>query len=377
MFSESELRRYSRQITLPAIGLDGQQRLARASAAVVGVGGLGTPAAIYLVAAGVRRVGLIDPDIVDPSNLHRQPMYGTSDIGAIKVERACTRLRDLNPHVEVRAHPVALTSANALDLLGRYDVVVDGTDSFATRYLVNDACVLLGRPNVYASVLKFEGQLSVFAVGDGPCYRCLFPEPPPPGTVPNCEQAGVLGVLPGLMGTLQAAEALKFLLGTGELTVGRLLLVDALHMRFRSIDVRRDPQCPACGTREITSLGDYEAFCGLGGSITEASAVREIEPSQLQAWRAEGVRYELIDVREPWEAAIASIDGSRLVPLATFANRVEVERSSTPVVLYCHHGSRSLAAARLLVQAGRQQVYNLVGGIDRYSREADPSVPRY
>jgi adenylyltransferase/sulfurtransferase len=377
MFSESELRRYSRQITLPAIGLDGQQRLARASAAVVGVGGLGTPAAIYLVAAGVRRVGLIDPDIVDPSNLHRQPMYGTSDIGAIKVERACTRLRDLNPHVEVHAHPVALTSANALDLLGRYDVVVDGTDSFATRYLVNDACVLLGRPNVYASVLKFEGQLSVFAVGDGPCYRCLFPEPPPPGTVPNCEQAGVLGVLPGLMGTLQAAEALKFLLGTGELTVGRLLLVDALHMRFRSIDVRRDPQCPACGTREITSLGDYEAFCGLGGSITEASAVREIEPSQLQAWRAEGVRYELIDVREPWEAAIASIDGSRLVPLATFANRVEVERSSTPVVLYCHHGSRSLAAARLLVQAGRQQVYNLVGGIDRYSREADPSVPRY
>jgi adenylyltransferase/sulfurtransferase len=377
MFSESELRRYSRQIALPAIGLDGQQRLARASAAVVGVGGLGTPAAIYLVAAGVGRVGLIDPDIVDPSNLHRQPMYGTSDIGAIKVERACTRLRDLNPHVEVHAHPVALTSANALDLLGRYDVVVDGTDSFATRYLVNDACVLLGRPNVYASVLKFEGQLSVFAVGDGPCYRCLFPEPPPPGTVPNCEQAGVLGVLPGLMGTLQAAEALKFLLGTGELTVGRLLLVDALHMRFRSIDVRRDPQCPACGTREITSLGDYEAFCGLGGSITEASAVREIEPSQLQAWRAEGVRYELIDVREPWEAAIASIDGSRLVPLATFANRVEVERSSTPVVLYCHHGSRSLAAARLLVQAGRQQVYNLVGGIDRYSREADPSVPRY
>jgi adenylyltransferase/sulfurtransferase len=376
MFSEDALWRYSRQLALPDVGPKGQERLAAARVAIVGAGGLGSPAALYLVAAGVGTLGIIDPDAVDLSNLHRQVLYRIADLGTAKAERARDHLSALNPDVQVQAHPVALTPANALELLGQYEIVIDGTDAFSTRYLVNDSCVLLSKPNIYASVLKFEGQLSVLALPDGPCYRCLFPEPPPAGSVPTCAQAGVLGVLPGLMGILQATEALKLILGVGVVARGRLLLVDALGLQFRSIKVRRDPRCPACGTREITTLGDYDAFCG-AQQVEEVIGVRQLEPTELLAWRSEGVPHRLIDVREPWEHSIAAIEGASLVPLGTIG-RAEIGGAlQTPLVLYCHHGARSQAAAEFLRARGATAVFNLAGGIDRYSREADPSIPRY
>jgi adenylyltransferase/sulfurtransferase len=376
-FSSDELLRYSRQLALPSVGLEGQERLRGSRVVVVGAGGLGSPAALYLAAAGVGTIGLVDPDRVDATNLHRQVLYGTSDIGESKVERARSRLASQNPHVEVRVHATALTSRNALDILQEYDIVLDGTDSFSARYLVNDACVLLGRPNVYASVLKFDGQLSVFGHRAGPCYRCLYPEPPPPGSVPSCAEGGVLGVLPGIMGLLQATEAIKLILGLGDVASGRLLLFSALRMEFRSIGVRRDPACPMCGTREISRLIDYDAFCGVRPSQDAVSGPALVSPAQLQAWRSAGRVLDLIDVREPWEFSITRIPGARLIPLADLEHHVSTLGGTAPVVVYCHHGVRSNAAAARLHALGIDPVFDLAGGIDRYSREVDPSLPRY
>ena len=375
-----ELLRYSRHIRLSEVGEDGQRRLKRSSVLIVGAGGLGSPAALYLAAAGVGRIGIIDFDRVDVSNLQRQVLHETSRVGFKKTASARARLDGINPHVQVETFDEELTSANALEIIGAYDVVVDGTDNFKTRYLTNDACVLLGRPNVYGSVLRFEGQASVFATADGPCYRCLFREPPPPGMVPSCEEAGVLGVLPGLIGTIQATEAIKLLLGVGETLASRLLLVDGLRMRFRTIQLRRDPECPACGTRELTALIDYDEFCGThrGDSPPPTMpGVRELIPSALAERIQRGDALELIDVREPYEWRIVRIEGARLVPLSKFG----AEWSSLPrdreLVLYCHHGTRSRAAAEFLVTQGYETVWNLSGGIDAWSTDVDPTLPQY
>src|SRR5688572_28933532 len=333
-----ELLRYSRHIGLSEVGEDGQRRLKQSSVLIVGAGGLGSPAALYLAAAGVGRVGIVDFDAVDPSNLQRQVLHDTSGVGSLKTTSARARLEALNPHVHVDAIDEELTSANALEIIGEYDVVVDGTDNFKTRYLTNDACVLLARPNVYDSVLRFEGQASVFETPDGPCYRCLFREPPPPGLVPSCAEAGVLGVLPGLIGTIQATEAIKLIVGIGDSLAGRLLLVDALRMHFRTIRVRRDPECPACGTREIRELIDYDEFCGTSRSADTkrmVPGVRELTPRELAERLRRGEAVDLIDVREPHEWRIARIDGARLVPL----NRIEASVSNLSrerdIVLYC------------------------------------------
>jgi molybdopterin/thiamine biosynthesis adenylyltransferase/rhodanese-related sulfurtransferase len=369
-----ETLRYSRHLLLPPVGAEGQRRLKASRVLLVGAGGLGSPAALYLAAAGVGTIGLVEFDAVDVSNLQRQVLHGTRDVGRPKVDSARDRIADLNPHVTVEAHPTRLTSANALEIVRAYDVVIDGTDNFPTRYLVNDACVLTGRPYVYGSVFRFEGQASVFAAKDGPCYRCLFPEPPPPGAVPDCEEGGVLGVLPGLIGVLQATEALKLLLGIGEPLVGRLLLVDALRMQFRTLKLERDPSCPACGTRTLRALIDYESFCGVGAG---AAAVPEIAPRELAARLATGAPVELIDVREPREWELARIAGARLVPLGTLGGEIARWQRDAEIVIYCKTGVRSANAVRQLQAAGFTRVRNLTGGIRRWSDEVDSSVPRY
>src|SRR5437016_9036020 len=314
----AELLRYSRHLILPDVGVPGQEKLKAARVLLIGAGGLGSPAALYLAAAGVGTLGLVDFDNVDVTNLQRQILHGTKDVGRPKLVSARERIADVNPHVRLETYETALTSKNALEIIAGYDIVVDGTDNFATRYLTNDACVLLGKPNVYGSIFRFEGQASVFGVDDGPCYRCLFPEPPPPGSVPSCAEGGVLGVLPGIVGTIQATEAIKLILGIGETLAGRLLLIDALSMQFRAMTLRKDPACPACGTRTITELIDYDEFCGAPGSDAghDAGDVLEITPRELaeRLARADGT-FDLIDVREPGEWAIARIDGARLVPL--------------------------------------------------------------
>lgn len=375
-----ELLRYSRHIRLTEVGESGQRRLKQSSVLVVGAGGLGSPAALYLAAAGVGRIGIVDFDAVDLSNLQRQILHDTSRVGSKKTQSARARLETINPHVRVEAIDAELTSANALEIIAAYDVVVDGTDNFKTRYLTNDACVLLGRPNVYGSVLRFEGQASVFATEDGPCYRCLFREPPPPGMVPSCAEAGVLGVLPGLVGTIQATEAIKVLLGAGETLAGRLLLVDGLRMRFRTIQLRRDPACPACGTRELKELIDYDEFCGTSRAETPEppmSAVRALTPHDLADRMRRGDAMEVVDVREPYEWRIARIEGARLIPLGRFGADWPSLPRDRDIVLYCHHGTRSLAAAEFLVTQGFDSVWNLTGGIDRWSAEVDPTLPRY
>ena len=370
-----ELSRYARQIRLPSLGIEGQERLKGASVLVVGAGGLGSPVAIYLAAAGVGRIGVADADRVDLSNLHRQPLHRTEDIGSAKADSARETLGSINPHVRVDAIMQRVSRENALDLVTAYDVVVDGTDNFPTRYLLNDACVLTGRPLVYGSVDRFEGQVSVFATERGPCYRCLFPKPPNPGTVQNCADAGVLGVLPGLVGTLQATEALKLILGIGDTLAGRLLLVDTMAMRFRTIGVERDLECPACGTREIRSLIDYDAFCS--GRQSVAQEVDTITPRELSAALNAGESLVLIDVREPYEWQVGRIPSARLIPLrALFATPPDVPLDAD-IVVYCHHGQRSDAAARALAEFGFTRVRNLIGGIDRWSREVDPAVRRY
>jgi molybdopterin/thiamine biosynthesis adenylyltransferase/rhodanese-related sulfurtransferase len=370
-----ELARYARQIRLPQLGTHGQTALKNASVLIVGAGGLGSPCALYLAAAGVGRIGIADADLVDTSNLHRQILYGTEDVGSEKAFAAAGTLHATNPHVIVEAIASRVTSANALELVSRYDVVIDGTDNFPTRYLLSDACVLTNTPLVYGSVDRFEGQVSVFVANDGPCYRCLFPEPPQPGSVDNCAEAGVLGVLPGLVGTAQATEALKLVLGLGEPLVGRLLMIDALRMRFRSIDVGRDRDCPACGTHEITQLIDYDAFCA--GTTSEDDTIETITPRELGDLLRGDNSITLIDVREPHEWTYARIDGARLIPLGTLGGVIDTIDRESDVVVYCHHGMRSEMAAYALRDAGVRRVRNLVGGIDRWSREVDSNVPRY
>lgn len=378
-----ELQRYGRHLVLPEVGPEGQRRLKGARVLLVGAGGLGSPVALYLAAAGVGHLGVVEFDAVDRSNLQRQVLYGTGDVGRPKLEAARERLGQVNPNVRVEGHAARLDRGNALELVRDHHLVVDGTDNFATRYLVNDACVLTGRPNVYGSVFRFEGQASVFGAPGGPCYRCLFPEPPPPGSVPSCAEGGVLGVLPGLVGLVQATEALKLLLGAGEPLVGRLLLVDALAMRFREVKVRPDPRCPACGTRELQALQDYDAWCaGPAGPAPEAEPGAageplELTPRELAARLAAGESLDLVDVREPSEWAICRLPGARLAPLSELEDHLASFHPGREVVLYCHHGIRSLTALRRLRAAGVTRVRSLAGGTDRWSVEVDPAVARY
>ncbi len=382
-----ELQRYARHLVLPQVGREGQERLRAASALIVGLGGLGSPAALYLAAAGVGRLGLLDHDTVAVHNLQRQVLHDTASVGSAKTDSARARLEALNPHVRLDTWNVTLTRANARGIVADYDVVLDGTDSFATRYLVNDACVLERRPDVHASIHRFEGQLSVFGLDDGPCYRCLHPEPPPAGSVPNCAEGGVLGVLPGLMGMLQATEALKLMLGIGEPMRGRLLLVETLGMRFREIQVERDPACAWCATRDRTALlDDYAAFCGeapanaagaASGPDADDADAREIAPAALSVRLARGDDLVVLDVREPWEWDIARIEGATPMPMQTVpAQHGALPRDRT-VVVYCHHGQRSAMVADYLRAAGFPRVLNLGGGIDRWSIDVDPSVARY
>ena len=374
-----EVLRYSRHLIIPEVGLEGQRRLKASRVLLVGAGGLGSPLGLYLAAAGVGHLGLVDFDLVDLTNLHRQVIHGTKDLGRPKLDSARDRIADINPHVQVETYDTRLTSENALEIVRGYDVVIDGTDNFPTRYLVNDACVLSGIPNVYGSIFRFEGQVSVFATEHGPCYRCLFREPPPPGLVPSCAEGGVLGVLPGLVGMLQATEALKLLLGIGQPLVGRLLLVDALRAQFRTLKLQRDPECPACGTHELKELIDYEEFCGLRKAAAEAraNAVPEITPSELATRLARGDDVDVIDVREPHEWEIARIPGARLIPLGTLAEALPTLDRTREIVVHCKGGGRSARAVRQLLDAGFVNVTNLAGGITRWSDDVDPGVAKY
>ena len=376
--SPEELLRYSRHLTLPDVGLQGQSKLRDTRVLLVGAGGLGSPAALYLAAAGVGTLGIVDFDLVDRSNLQRQILHGTSDIGQAKIDSARARLGDINPHVQVETFGEHLTSANALEILGKFDIVVDGSDNFPTRYLVNDACVLLGKPDIYGSVFRFDGQVSVFATKQGPCYRCLYAEPPPPDLVPSCAEGGVLGVLPGIIGSLQALEAIKLIVGFGQPLIGRLLLFDGRRMQFRELTIAKDPDCPVCGTHPtVKELIDYEAFCGAGDGGPEGADGVEITPKDLQRERSRKPDLLLVDVREPREAEIASIEGARLIPLRELPRRLSELPSHAEIVTHCHHGQRSLKAREILVGAGFHNVRSLAGGIDAWSREVDAEVPRY
>lgn len=373
-----ELIRYARQIRLPQVGVDGQTRLRNASVLIVGAGGLGSPAALYLAAAGVGRIGIADSDRVDATNLQRQILYSSKDVGAVKTDVAAARLVGLNPAIRIEPVSQRVTSDNALELVGRYDVVIDGTDNFPTRYLLSDACVLTDRPLIYGSVDRFAGQVSVFVAQGAPCYRCLFPNPPEPGSVQNCADAGVLGVLPGLIGTVQATEALKLILGVGETLAGRLLMIDTLRMDFRSIAVERDPECPACGRREITRLVDYEVFCDPSrASVLEESLDRDVLPRALAQELKSAHFPVLIDVREPYEWSIGRLPTARLIPLNMLPSALASIDLDADIVVYCHHGMRSEAAAHFLRRAGARHVRNLVGGIDRWSTDVDDTVSRY
>lgn len=374
-FSPDELQRYSRHLTLPEVGLEGQERLRAARVLIVGAGGLGSPAAMYLAAAGVGHLGLVDFDTVDLSNLQRQVLHGTAAIGRPKLESARERIADLNPHVEVTPYATQLSSADAMEILGDWDVVLDGSDNFPTRYLVNDACVLLKKPYVYGSIFRFDGQLSVFGAPGGPCYRCLFAEPPPPGLVPSCAEAGVLGVLPGIVGSLQALEAVKLILDAGQPMVGRLLLFDALKTAFRELEVRRDPACPACGDAPtVTELIDYEAFCGVGAPPVEAG---EVTPAELQAALAGAEVPQVLDTREDWEREIARIPGAVHIPLHELPERLAELDGRREIVAFCHRGQRSRLAVDLLRAAGFHRARNLAGGIDAWSEIVDGGRGRY
>jgi molybdopterin/thiamine biosynthesis adenylyltransferase/rhodanese-related sulfurtransferase len=381
--SNEEIARYSRHLILPEVGMEGQQRLKAARVLLVGTGGLGSPMALYLAAAGVGTLGLVDFDVVDASNLHRQVIHSTPDIGRPKLDSAADKLQALNPHVTVVKHETMLTSANALKIFADYDIVADGTDNFQTRYLVNDACVLSGKPNVYGSIFRFEGQASVFATEEGPCYRCLYPEPPPPGLVPSCAEGGVLGILPGLVGIIQATEVIKLILGTGEPLIGRLLLIDSLGMRFRELKLRKNPECPVCGTHPtVTALIDYDQFCGITPRAKETNQVAneqngipQIGPEELKGRQTAGEDFVLLDVREPHEFQIANL-GGRLIPLNDLPKRVgELDRSKD-IVVHCKSGGRSQRAAEFLQQQGFR-AENLAGGITAWSDKVDPKVPKY
>ncbi len=370
-----ELLRYSRHLLLPEVGIEGQARLGAARVLLIGAGGLGSPAALYLAAAGVGTIGLVDFDAVDVTNLQRQIMHGTATIGRPKLESASARLADLNPHVTVVPHAVRLSSENARGIIAGYDVVVDGTDNFPTRYLVNDACVLEGKPLVYGSIFRFDGQASVFDAARGPCYRCLYPEPPPPGLVPSCAEGGVLGVLPGIIGSIQALEAIKLVLGIGEPLVGRLVLVDALRFRIRELQLRKDPECPVCGlTPSVTELIDYEAFCGIPPA---PEAETEIDALALVRELGSDRPPVLLDVREPHEWEIAHVEGATLIPLGELPARLGELESHRPIVTYCHRGVRSQRARELLAGAGFGGVRSLAGGIDAWARDVEPEMARY
>ena len=387
--TRDELIRFSRHLTLSEFGVEGQKRLKAGRVLCVGAGGLGSPAALYLAAAGVGTIGLVEFDAVDVTNLQRQVLYTTSDVGRSKLEAASERLRALNPYLNVETHAVRLNASNALDLVSAYDVILDGTDNFSARYLVNDACVMAGRPNAYGSIFRFEGQASVFAAANGPCYRCLHPEPPPPGLVPNCAEAGVLGVLPGIIGTIQATEAIKLLSGIGEPLIGRFVIYDALRMRFRELKLPKDPQCPMCGEHpSITSLTEYEGYCelnlppvlgdaraGKGGSYTDRTM--DITVKELKERMDRGDAPRLIDVREPHEHQICSIPGAELIPAAQFAQRLDEFDKHTEIVVHCKSGGRSGRAVEMMRAKGFTNARNLTGGVLAWIDQIDPSQKKY
>ena len=377
--SKEEVLRYSRHLIMPEVGMEGQLKLKQAKVLCVGTGGLGAPLGLYLTAAGVGRIGLVDFDVVDSTNLQRQVLFGNSDVGRPKIEAAAARLRDLNPDIQIDTFEAHLSSENALDILKDYDIVVDGTDNFPTRYLVNDACVLLGKPNVYGSIFRFEGQITVFGYPGGPCYRCLYPEPPPPGLVPSCAEGGVLGVLPGIVGSIQAMETIKLILGSGDPLVGRLLLFDALAMRFRELKLRKNPECPVCGTHPtVIKLIDYEEFCGIRGEETlpMTDGIPEITPKEMKARQDRGDDVFILDVREPHEYQICNLNG-KLIPLGELPRRVSELDSSKEMIVHCRSGKRSADAIFFLQKAGFKKLWNLKGGILAWSDEVDPTVPKY
>src|SRR5437867_4437523 len=373
--SAEELQRYSRHLLMPEVTSEGQRRLKAARTLCIGAGGLGSPAALYLAAAGVGTLGIVDFDRVDLTNLQRQILHGTNDVGRSKLESARDRLRDINPEIDLKLHECRFARDNAEQIVAGYDVIVDGSDNFATRYLSNDVCVFGRKPNIYGSVFRFEGQTTVFAPHlGGPCYRCLFPEPPPPESVPNCAQAGVVGVLPGIIGMLQAIETIKLVVGIGEPLIGRLLHFDALKVKFRELNLRRDPECPVCGeNRTIFAPIDYDQFCGAPADET----VPAISVHELKRKTEMREAFELIDVREPFEYEIARIDGAKLIPLGEIADRADELQREQPIVVHCHSGKRSAQAVRLLQQRGFSNIYNLEGGIDAWSEQIDPTVPKY
>ena len=378
--SNDEVARYSRHLILPEVGMEGQLKLKAARVLCIGAGGLGSPVALYLAAAGVGTLGVVDFDTVDFSNLQRQIIHGTPDVGRSKLESAKSRLNALNPEVDVVTHEMALSSQNALDLFADYDLVVDGTDNFPTRYLVNDACVISGKPNIYGSIFRFEGQMSVFAAPGGPCYRCMFPDPPPPGLVPSCAEGGVLGILPGVVGTIQATEAVKTILGAGETLIGRFLLFDALKMRFRELKVRKDAECPVCGDHPtVTELIDYEQFCGIApaAAVTEAPPSDEATVEELKTRLDRQDPFLLLDVREPREFEICRIPGSVLIPLNELPSRLSELEGRGEMIVHCRSGVRSGKAVRLLRESGFGGARNLTGGILAWIDQIDPSLPKY
>jgi molybdopterin/thiamine biosynthesis adenylyltransferase/rhodanese-related sulfurtransferase len=385
--TNEQVKRYSRHLIMPEVGVEGQEKLVNSSVLCIGAGGLGSPLALYLAAAGVGHLGILDFDVVDFSNLQRQIIHSEETIGELKVESAKKALLKLNSDIKVTTYNEMLTSENAMDIIKHYDIVVDGTDNFATRYLVNDSCVLLGKPNVYGSIFRFEGQVSVFDAERGPCYRCLYPEPPPPGLVPSCAEGGVLGILPGVIGTLQAAEAVKLIIGQGNPLIGRLLFLDVLEMQPREMLLRKDPHCPICGENAtIKALIDYEEFCGIGrGEMgqeettkrDEEEDVIEINIDQFKEMRDNGNEFTLLDVREYHEYDIANIEGSVLIPLGEIADRKDELNPDDEIVIHCHHGGRSMRATQYLKDQGFKNVKNLAGGIDAWAEKYDPDMPRY
>ncbi len=376
--NKDEILRYSRHLILPEVGMEGQQKLKAASVLCIGTGGLGSPLALYLAAAGVGTLGLVDFDVVDFTNLQRQIIHSTPDVGRKKLDSAAEKLKAINPYLNLKTFDTRLTSANALEIFQEFDIIADGTDNFPTRYLVNDACVLSGKPNVYGSIFRFEGQASVFATEDGPCYRCLYPEPPPPGLVPSCAEGGVLGILPGLVGVMQATEVIKLILGVGDPLIGRLLLIDALGMKFRELKLRKNPECPACGKhRTVTKLIDYNEFCGIRGEEKPAErANSDMTVEELKQRLDKGDDLFILDVREPHEYQICNL-GGYLIPLGELPRRVQELDSSREIVAHCKMGGRSAKAVAFLQQAGFSNVHNLSGGILAWADRIDPNVPKY
>ena len=375
MLTQEEVSRYSRHLIMPEVGVEGQEKLKAAKVLLIGTGGLGAPVAMYLAAAGVGTIGLVDFDVVDVSNLQRQVIHGTKDIGKKKIDSAEETMRDINPLVKIIKHEVALTSENALAIMGDYDIIADGTDNFPTRFLINDACVILKKPNVYASIFRFEGQATIFAAEGGPCYRCLYPEPPPPGLVPSCAEGGVLGILPGVVGLIQATEVVKLILGAGEPLIGRLLLYDALAMRFRELKLRKNPEC-VCATGEM-KLIDYDHFCGIVKQPEPPPLVNEIGPKEVKAMIDERKDFILIDVREPHEFQIGRIPTSNLIPLGELPKRIADLDPNAQYVLHCKMGGRSAKGCDVLRAAGFKRVLNMTGGITAWSEQVDPTVPKY